>query len=1684
MFTRIEKLTHINIEFLMRKILSKSVLSIVLGLFIGQLSYSQNFANNWLFGNFGLEFQDDTVIIRKDYALHEIRGEGIISDKNGDLLFYTDGFNIWNKNHGLMPNGTNILSPVGSPFIHESIVIPKPGSNSLYYVFTVDAYAGQVASGLYYSIVDISLDNGLGDVILKGKKIMNTVSNKITAVYHHNQKDVWLITHQYDSNNYYSYLISESGLSDLPVISKVGKVTVSAFDGQLKASPDGKKIACSYNDYRVLGFDLFDFNNSSGELFNPLSFKLPALIRGCDGIEFSSDATKLYVFQMGSIGESGLYQFDLSQSEFESINNSRIEVLDPALTGLQHMQLAPNGKIYISKGGGDFSGVEYLGVINSPNSKGLLCNAIEQGLFLYGGHANRFTPNFIQNYFFKTSFTFDNTCQAHTVNFHITNDYRLDSARWTFGEGSSSNSLNPEFQYAEAGNFTVRLLAHYPEKTDTIIEQITINPFSNFDLGNDTTVCFGHALSVAEGFKSYRWNTGATTRWIKIEKEGWYKIAVENSFGCFSSDSIFIKVVALPVISMPDSVVIGESASIRLYPGEFSSYSWNTGKTTASIDVSKEGWYSVAVKNATGCLSAQSVFVSKISGTEPEGKTGWKLLNPLPSPLPARDIYFINDQTGFILNERELINTTDGGNTWKVKMDITSGKRIAFKNSFGYIVGNGGSIYKSTHFGVGWYKLNTGFTDNLNAISLIHQDTLLITSNSKLFVSNNGGQLWETRKVNVTNIEDSYFTSAKVGYVGCSNGTILKTIDGGLNWKVTSSVNYTPANISRIYFVDKNVGFASRGHNDILKTTDGGETWKNMPNTSDAIYSYCFLDQQNGFIAGDHGVIFKTNNGGSTWDWAGFQSGRIYGTSINSLYFIDSMRGFAVGMSGRIMKTTDGGLNWKAYSPTYNNIKQLDFVTDQIGYGLVGNTILKTTDKGNTWTNMGVSWKTGNATQFDFINENIGYCIAGGITGTSAAVAMIFKTIDGGKTWVATNKGEGILDEDLYSIDFVDENTGFVSGGYNGDSTYKTMDGGNTWQRINDISFGQIQFINATVGYARNVGNLYNRIYKTIDGGKNWVVTFEIDDDINSFHFLDENNGYFVGDNALMYKTNDGGKSWQKLSIPYEYYANVKFYTINVGYISDEEGKFYKTINGGASWESVNTPYSVPGIESIPGIEIFSDNIFIYGGSGLILKNKIDFQPASLWVNPATNITNSRVTLTGNVASNAGKIENIRFEYGVSFLNNVVSIVPDTVSLNTSKNTTLELNNLNQNTTYSYRLKATYNGVEYSSNILQFKTLPDFQLTMGYLYSISSNEADLSGNIISNKGDITNIEFQYGKDMLFSQNIAATPGIVIGGKTEGITGKLKLLDPETKYYIRIKAIHEGVDIYSPNISFTTSPEYKISLYNPYINGKTVNLSANISAYKDTIKNIVFEYGTLRNFNNIVKTTPDQINKNSSGYIQTQLTDLDINTVYYYRLKANLGSETIFSSENILRMSGGVIFVPIEVQKTSDRSIKLQGLINTNGKYIYNVQFEYGITKEFGGLISASPYYLSGILMNTVQATLDSLNPNTEYHFRIKATDGTNMYYSEEFTYTTGVNTGLEITEDFQDVFVFPNPTNDYLNIKSPYPIEKIEFMDLNGRILLVKTNEIFLNISNYPPDLYFITVYTNNGIVIRKVVKN
>src|SRR4051812_13447876 len=121
-------------------------------------SYSQSYANWWYFGqNAGVTFQSGSPVASPGGQINTIEGTAAISDAAGNRLFYTEGMLVWNRNHVQMPNGAGLMG--NSSSTQSAVIVQKPGSTNIYYIFTVDAQAG--ANGLRWSEVDMNLQAGM-----------------------------------------------------------------------------------------------------------------------------------------------------------------------------------------------------------------------------------------------------------------------------------------------------------------------------------------------------------------------------------------------------------------------------------------------------------------------------------------------------------------------------------------------------------------------------------------------------------------------------------------------------------------------------------------------------------------------------------------------------------------------------------------------------------------------------------------------------------------------------------------------------------------------------------------------------------------------------------------------------------------------------------------------------------------------------------------------------------------------------------------------------------------------------------------------------------------------------------------------------------------------------------------------------------------------------------------------------------------------------------------------------------------------------------------------------------------------------------------------------------------------------------------------------------------------------------
>lgn len=356
--------------------------------------YAQSPASVWYFGqNAGVDFSSGGPVAITGGQLNTEEGCVTISDEQGKLQFYTDGVSVWNTLHKVMPNGTKLS---GSPSSTSSgVMIRHPGQRDLFYLFTVPAIAD--TTGFRYSVVDMKLDSGRGDVVAlqKNIKLRNNVTEKLTAALHRNGKDYWIVLHDWKSDVFAAYLINENGLqTETPVISNVGSVhdgSTLNTQGYMKANPDGTNLALALEETGVL--EIFDFDNETGKVSSPISMKLPDKSY-VYGIEFSPDGSLLYASAAGT-GE--IYQYNLQAGSEEAIRASALIIgkTNPS-AWIGALQIATDGKIYFT-----VYKTPYLGVIANPNTSGADCGFDQKAVELLGKSATLGLPTFSQNFFYK-----------------------------------------------------------------------------------------------------------------------------------------------------------------------------------------------------------------------------------------------------------------------------------------------------------------------------------------------------------------------------------------------------------------------------------------------------------------------------------------------------------------------------------------------------------------------------------------------------------------------------------------------------------------------------------------------------------------------------------------------------------------------------------------------------------------------------------------------------------------------------------------------------------------------------------------------------------------------------------------------------------------------------------------------------------------------------------------------------------------------------------------------------------------------------------------------------------------------------------------------------------------------------------------------------------------------------------
>jgi hypothetical protein len=384
-------------------------------------SFGQKYGHVWEFGNqAGINFNYCEPVPILEGMNAGFEGCASICDSTGQLLFYTNSDVVWNRANLQMPNGT-LINSGGS--LSQVIIFEQPGSDSLYYVVTTRIQA-QGTLSLRYHIIDMSLNGGYGDVISTNNVLTLNCTEQVAATYQSNGTDIWLMAHEYGTNNFLAYSVTASGINGTPVISSIGPAHLPCNSnmnsrGEIKFSPDASKVAFSGNGVGLVDSSnvlaLFDFDNVTGIVSNPLNLPYG---RGDFGLSFSPDNSKLYgttwkAFSFSVNDYNTIYQFDLTSGNPAMIISSKqiIDSVPATSTSFGSIKIGPDGKIYVAQ-----NGSTYLGVINSPNLAGAACNYVRNGFYL-GGKVCQFGLN---NYIEYTEYcigtnTAENVEETHNI---------------------------------------------------------------------------------------------------------------------------------------------------------------------------------------------------------------------------------------------------------------------------------------------------------------------------------------------------------------------------------------------------------------------------------------------------------------------------------------------------------------------------------------------------------------------------------------------------------------------------------------------------------------------------------------------------------------------------------------------------------------------------------------------------------------------------------------------------------------------------------------------------------------------------------------------------------------------------------------------------------------------------------------------------------------------------------------------------------------------------------------------------------------------------------------------------------------------------------------------------------------------------------------------------------------------
>jgi len=583
------------------------LLSFLFSFFIIANSYSQNNIYNLLFNS-------NTNVVRADFfggppvisytgiATTGFVAEGIAhwEDGAGNLTFWVTSNGVYDHTGALMPGSIGILANSSSA---EIDIAPFPNNPNRFYIL----YNAETCSSLYYSVVDMTLNGGNGDVVNLNTLIdNNSFSEGLELIRIPCSNNMWFVTFQCYTG-FKRFLIDNTGISGGTIIYPY--TNPGTFDGRAQLDYYKGKIAMGFSWSQ----DVFtaNFNPVTGTISNPLTLSDPQFYPGGSpyGVAFSPDTTKLYFPLWYQNSGNNLFRWDFTTSTLSSY------ALTSGTNGFGQIKIGHDGKLYIINDGG-----MQITCIDNPNDPVPTFSTIPITSTTSLGMSD-----FIKSDVFNTGMvSIATTCAGTSV---VLTASGATTYTWSPGTGLSATtgatvtaSPTVTTTYTVTGT-DVNGCAGTASVTVTVGGGVTVQV-----VPASASICMGANVSfTASGANTYAWSpatglsatTGATVI-ASPTSTTTYTVTGTDAGGCQGIDSVTVTVnntVNVTVNPANPAICIGQSTTLTASGAV--NYTWSpatglSAATGASVTANPTTTttYTVSGTDAIGCAGTVAVTVS------------------------------------------------------------------------------------------------------------------------------------------------------------------------------------------------------------------------------------------------------------------------------------------------------------------------------------------------------------------------------------------------------------------------------------------------------------------------------------------------------------------------------------------------------------------------------------------------------------------------------------------------------------------------------------------------------------------------------------------------------------------------------------------------------------------------------------------------------------------------------------------------------------------------------------------------------------------------------------------------------------------------------------------------------------------------------------------------------------------